>query len=232
MGKGSQFERDICRKLSLWWTDGARDDVFWRTSQSGGRATTRAKAGKALQAKGAYGDIAAIDPVGEPLINAVSIEVKRGYNRFSLQDLMDGTPAEERYGLASFLDQARRDAAASGREWLLIWKRDRRAPLVFYTRQVLNKLESLGLAWGPPPAQARVCTLWDFATSTEIVVAQLDMFLDNFSREGFKQLLSGLLTKVALTAPSDVVGPQAGLGDWTPMRGETTPPPPTSEDKP
>lgn len=221
MGKGSQFERDICRKLSLWWTDGARDDIFWRTSQSGGRATTRAKAGKALQAKGAYGDIAAIDPVGEPLIAAVSIEVKRGYNRFSLQDLMDGTQAEEKYGLASFLDQARRDAAASNREWLLIWKRDRRTALIFYTRAVLNKLESLGLAWGQFPADVRVCTLWDFATQQEVVVAPLDAFLGNFNRAGFERLVSGMLEKVAADT-GETLGAQAGLMGWMRMgKGDT-----------
>ena len=36
--KGSEFEREMCKCLSLWWTDSKRDDVFWRSAQSGGRA--------------------------------------------------------------------------------------------------------------------------------------------------------------------------------------------------
>ncbi|MBM3120244.1 MAG: hypothetical protein FJ006_12010, partial [Chloroflexi bacterium] len=58
--KGASFERDISRQLSLWWTHGERDDVFWRSSMSGGRATVRAKKGQ----KTAYqnGDITATDP--------------------------------------------------------------------------------------------------------------------------------------------------------------------------
>src|SRR5271166_5739903 len=90
MAKGSQFERDICRKLSLWWTQDQsppNDAVFWRTSNSGGRATTRKKLGK--KTKGQYGDITAIDPIGQPLIDFVTIEIKRGYNKASIIDLLD-----------------------------------------------------------------------------------------------------------------------------------------------
>ena len=62
--KGSAFEREISKSLSLWYTEGERDDIFWRSSQSGGRATTRAKKGKKTAAS--YGDITALDNRGEP----------------------------------------------------------------------------------------------------------------------------------------------------------------------
>lgn len=45
MGKGQDLERSISRQLSLWWSNGEADDWFWRASQSGGRATQRAKKG-------------------------------------------------------------------------------------------------------------------------------------------------------------------------------------------
>src|SRR5215216_6431446 len=38
-GKGPQWEREVCRALSLWVTNGERVDVFWRSAMSGGRAT-------------------------------------------------------------------------------------------------------------------------------------------------------------------------------------------------
>ena len=41
--KGGAWEREFSKYLSLWITEGERDDVFWRSSQSGGRATQRAK---------------------------------------------------------------------------------------------------------------------------------------------------------------------------------------------
>ena len=74
-GKGQQFERDICRKLSLWVSGGKSKNLFWRSSQSGGRATTLRKIGECLSVHA--GDIAAIDPQGVPFINQFFIECKR-----------------------------------------------------------------------------------------------------------------------------------------------------------
>ena len=45
-GKGSNYERDIAKKLSLWASHDEHDDWIWRTSSSGARAKTRSKQGK------------------------------------------------------------------------------------------------------------------------------------------------------------------------------------------
>ncbi len=37
--KGSSFERDICRYISNWLSNGQRDDLLWRSPNSGGKAT-------------------------------------------------------------------------------------------------------------------------------------------------------------------------------------------------
>ena len=81
MAKGGDFEREVSRLLSLWWTEGARDDVFWRTSASGGRATSRAQAFKRTRYE--YGDITFTDPIGKPLLDVTVIEAKRGYTNTS-----------------------------------------------------------------------------------------------------------------------------------------------------
>lgn len=47
--KGNSFEREICKKLSLWLSNNKMDDVFWRTSNSGGRYTSRKKVGKTTE---------------------------------------------------------------------------------------------------------------------------------------------------------------------------------------
>jgi len=128
MAKGSQFERDICRRLSLWWTDGDSDSVFWRTSNSGGRATVRSKKGQ--KTKNAYGDLCAIDPVGQPFIDTFAVEIKRGYSSHTFADLLD-KPANKMY--ERWLKQAERSEQESGATaWLLIVKRDRRDTIIFH----------------------------------------------------------------------------------------------------
>lgn len=138
MAKGGQYERDLCRLLSLWWTDGRRDDCFWRTSQSGGRATTRSKKGKTT--RGQCGDIAATDPVGFPLTETFTIESKRGYNKCDPMHLLDKAPRMAQQGFEAFLEQA---TAASEREgtpyWMIIHKKDHRLPLVYFPVAFLSE---------------------------------------------------------------------------------------------
>lgn len=126
--KGGQFERDICRELSLWWTGGRRDDIYWRTSTSGGRATSRAKKGK--KTHGQYGDIQATDPRGAPFLRLFTVELKRGYPQASPLELLD-SPGKKSMWL-EFLKQVKRDARRAGSPyWMLIHKRDRKETLVY-----------------------------------------------------------------------------------------------------
>lgn len=77
MAKGDQWERDLSKWMSLWWTEGDRDDVIWRVRASGSRATARAKKGKATA--GGSGDLYAADPIAQPLFDYWLAEAKRGY---------------------------------------------------------------------------------------------------------------------------------------------------------
>jgi len=77
MAKGSNFEREVSKELSLWTTNGVRDDIYWRSSQSGGRATIRARQGK--KTANSAGDICFIDPIGKPLLDIFVLELKNGY---------------------------------------------------------------------------------------------------------------------------------------------------------
>lgn len=82
MGKGSGFEREMCKDLSLWWTDEdeKRDDIFWRTAGSGARRTIRQKNSK-LKTANSAGDMACLDPeFGKELIDFAVFEFKRGYS--------------------------------------------------------------------------------------------------------------------------------------------------------
>ncbi len=81
--KGGAFEREIARSLSLWISNGLRDDLLWRSSMSGGRATIGLKGG--IKRRAQVGDLSAISAEGELLLNHVVIEIKsyRELNLFS-----------------------------------------------------------------------------------------------------------------------------------------------------
>lgn len=127
--KGSSFERDICKQLSRWWTEEARDDVFWRTAGSGGRATNRAKTGQ--QTAGAYGDISFTDPIGADLLKICCFELKRGYGQWCVLDLIDRKPDAKPCTPVLFWRQAVKSAAdANVRHPIVIFRRDQKQTAV------------------------------------------------------------------------------------------------------
>ena len=137
--KGSEFEREICKALGRWWSGGERDDIFWRTAGSGGRATNRARKGKSTA--GQYGDVSAVDSIGEPLLQVFAIELKRGYSRYSFADMFDAQHNARQQKWDEFYCQARDAAEVSGaRYWMLIWRRDRRKALVFMPLEVMMEV--------------------------------------------------------------------------------------------
>jgi len=64
---GNTWEREFCKDLSLWWTKGRDDRVFWRSDSSGAVKGVSELAG----------DVKAIKQIGYPLIDHVIIETKR-----------------------------------------------------------------------------------------------------------------------------------------------------------
>jgi hypothetical protein len=126
--KGSDFERKISKDLSIWWSDGERDDIFWRSSMSGGRASVRAKQGK--RTDGQYGDIVAIDPSGALLVRHIPLELKCGYLKWCLLDLID-SPTSAAHPFVLFCQQSMKMAVLSGTPWwALLTHRDRKETCV------------------------------------------------------------------------------------------------------
>lgn len=87
--KGSEFERKVCKSLSLWISDDERDDLFWRSAMSGGRASVKFKKGE--NNKTQIGDISAIDPLGAKLTNKFVVECKC-YQDIKLYSMLYGMP--------------------------------------------------------------------------------------------------------------------------------------------
>lgn len=148
--KGSKFEREICKLLSEWWTKDTktpRDDVFWRSSSSGARATIRSKRGKGTA--GQDGDICATDPIGNTLIKILTLELKRGYSAESVQDFLDSPLGAKPKKFEQFLQQTIRSYLNSGSfSWALIFKRDRRDPWIWTPWYLYKWLRELGAFQG------------------------------------------------------------------------------------
>jgi hypothetical protein len=143
--KGGAFEREICKRLSLWWSGGKDDSLLWRTSGSGARATGRGN----KRTTNAYGDITSTSKKSEPLIDLITFELKRGYNKLSLQDLLD-LPSGKKGAVGSgswkgWLEKANYDnSQAGGFSWLMIVKRDSRVPLVIMPGYLYDALVGEG----------------------------------------------------------------------------------------
>lgn len=142
--KGGQYERECCRFLSVWFSgDEEQDDWFWRSSQSGGRATTRAKTGK--RTVGNCGDVAAECPEAAIFTSVVTPEIKRGYNRTAhLADILEygarhwKKPVEG--SMAQFIKQAH-DASkrASTPYWWIIHRRDKHRAYIVMPRSLWDE---------------------------------------------------------------------------------------------
>jgi len=121
IAKGSKFERDLAKDLSLWWTRGEDQYVFTRRGGSGG--ALRDRQGKSS----ASGDLAADKEVGKHFLNLYSIEAKF-YADLSPQfwKLIHGEGAKT---LTDFWLQARNAANPYKRHALLILKSNGKKPL-------------------------------------------------------------------------------------------------------
>ena len=142
--KGSGFERQIAKELSIWWSEGKREDIFYRSNASGARFTQRKKAGKdtANQA----GDLSFTDSEGELLIKNFNFELKTGYGtktksgitKWDVLDFIDSR--QEEPVLMKMWKQCYRDAVSTHRKPILIFRRNGRSPCIAFLAEYFNYL--------------------------------------------------------------------------------------------
>lgn len=120
--KGSSYEREISKKLSLWLSEGKRDDLLWRTQNSGGRFTTRRKLG--IDTQNQDGDITSTDPEAQFFSDRYTLELKR-YGDVNLWGLL----TKKGGGIILFWKQTIRQASDSNKIPILIVKQDRKPAL-------------------------------------------------------------------------------------------------------
>lgn len=130
--KGSQFERDISKALSLWISNGTQEDVFWRSSQSGGRSTTAFKKGKRFSDQA--GDICSLHPVGRPLTEKFMLELKH-YADLNFIGLLTG-----RGHLVKFWQKASEQATFYNKWPMMIAKQNAQPVIVCLSREGAKEL--------------------------------------------------------------------------------------------
>ena len=194
--KGGWYEREICRVLTRWWTgDADRDSLWWRSSQSGGRATHRGRKGKSV-GKTHCGDICAKEDEGQPLVDLFTIECKIGYRDSSWADMLDRLDKHAEPQFESFLRQAIEASERAGTwAWLLFIRRKGRQDVVFFPARVKNLIgDRFDSAW--PWYEMtffRREKSFDEACPGELVRAcgtTLDVFLGKFKPEDVRRLVS------------------------------------------
>lgn len=125
--KGSGFEREICTALSMWYCN--RDDTLWRTGGSGGRATVRGRKGKTTS--GGCGDVCSTDPLSKPLMDFVTLELKRGYSKFTPFDMLDKKLKAKKQQWEIWMEQAELSRKNAGsRYWAIISRRNQRDAVI------------------------------------------------------------------------------------------------------
>lgn len=133
--KGGSFEREICKKLSLWVSANTRDDIFWRSAMSGGRASVKFKKGE--QNLTQQGDISAIDPGGHFFIEKFIVECKF-YKNLYLENLIFNT---SKNGVISFWNTLIKLTAASNKIPFLVAKQNHKNPILLTSLEVRRILK-------------------------------------------------------------------------------------------
>jgi hypothetical protein len=161
--KGAQFERDICRRLSLWVSHNKQEDLFWRSAMSGGRATVAKR--KSITLSSQAGDISAVDKAGHVLTTSFYFELKHvkaiGLDSFIIKN--NGP-------LAGYWHTACKEAAKYNKIPIIIVRQNRFPVLLVTRRGIGHDLieHQLGLGRGArceirPPTGGTV-EVWLFET--------------------------------------------------------------------
>lgn len=109
--KGTDFERQMCTKLSLWVSHGNNKDLFWRSAMSGGRATIALRSGRKIKPAG---DICAVHEDGHIFTDYYLVDCKH-YKDLNIDRFIIGSGM-----LFNFWTKLRQQAKDHGRKPMLV----------------------------------------------------------------------------------------------------------------
>lgn len=167
--KGNQFERELSKQLSLWWTSGERDDTMWHSHSSGGRATQR-------DSQTAYqqGDICPTHPDAFLLFDLTVIEAKRGYD-WNFLNMLDAPDWMKAQILQQWVDKMEEDRRMAGVPYaMLIAKRDKRNPIISMPIEFVRNID---MEYGFDRS------IWFDGLHLDHMAVRLDEFLDKVTPE-------------------------------------------------
>lgn len=124
--KGSAWERECGKQLSLWLTHGERPDIMSRNVLSGGSFTNAEKAGKTSSRM--PGDVMAAHPLAFRFLSRFSIECKFLKDIGLMQYMLD---PRQQNPLAIIIALARRQAKSINCEFMVIAKQNQHDALAF-----------------------------------------------------------------------------------------------------
>jgi hypothetical protein len=111
--KGSEWERKLCKFLTVWATGNEKPYVFWRTPGSGSFVTNKVSTD-------ASGDIISILPEGRFFTDIISCEAKIGYED---TDLFKHFKLNKNNTIETFWAQCIRDSRTANKYGMLIYKK-------------------------------------------------------------------------------------------------------------
>lgn len=138
-GKGSNFEREICRALSKWVSGGKEEDCFWRSAMSGGRATRGKQKSGGKGFDNCAGDITCTGAAGLQLTKHFVVECKFYTDLEIHRFLFDNEPAKWLEWFNKLLGEC-----GECRQPLLIAKQNHQQPLCFTSPQGFKLLALCG----------------------------------------------------------------------------------------
>lgn len=114
--KGSGFEREIAKMLSLFWSDQKHKDLCWRSTSSGARGTVQRTATKAY-----HGDLASTSPLMDNFFETFCLELKF-YKDVDISEVLRGCKSK----ILTWWTQCKKSAVLSHRIPILIYKSNNR----------------------------------------------------------------------------------------------------------
>lgn len=174
-GKGSEWERKVCKFLSKWIQGTENPYLFWRQPASGGIATISQE-----NAENLSGDIRSISPLSEDFCNKFCIECKSGYKSTSFDKHFKYNISDP---LKSFWVQVSNDAEKSNKKQMLIYKKKGLpTPWIGIDTEIYSKLNPhfkglrfIHIGWG----MEKLEDIWFF---------EMNEFFDRVTPENIKEL--------------------------------------------
>jgi hypothetical protein len=133
--KGSSFEREVAKLLTLWVSGQSKELYYWRSPGSGMMA-------KLSNQKDMAGDIVPLKEEAKVLTNKFSIEIKTGYAEADLFKHLKQTKNEI---VKSFWDQCIRDSRIANKYGILIFRKKGNQPIIGIEESVYKQLAGMDI---------------------------------------------------------------------------------------